>query len=671
MLSGISDIRYLKGVGEKRAKLLQKLGIDSVDALLTFFPRSYKDLNSISFIYNAPIGQPVCLRCRVITPVKEYYIRKNMTLYKFTVSDSSGDMSVTIYNNRFLAGRINVGSEYLFYGKLATGSLLHEMSSPEIYETGYNRIIPVYSLTAGITSSCIQKLVKSALEKVGDSDILSSDIKKKYRLCDRAYAIKNIHFPASPQALHQSRRRLIFEELFLLQCGIAMFSRINMGKTSCVISNNYTDEFFSSLPFSPTSAQIRAVSECISDMSSSYSMNRLVEGDVGCGKTLVAAALMFNTAKNGYQAVLMAPTVILAEQHFKNISELLSRFSLECTLLTGDIKGAAKKAALENISSGKSKIIIGTHSVLSESTVFNNLGLVITDEQHRFGVQQRSALTHKGNRPHTLVMSATPIPRTLALAIYGELKISVIDEYPRGRQPIETYAVSQGKRLRAYSYIKEHLDMGRQAYVVCPAIEDENDQMNSVNNVYENLSSGILKGYKIGLLHGKMPASAKEDVMRRFADGDIDVLVATSVIEVGIDVANAAIMIIENAERFGLSQLHQLRGRIGRGPYKSTCIMISEQAQQNDRLSVLCKNTDGFRIAEEDLRLRGPGDFLGENQHGLPKLKIADMCNDVGALETAIKEARCLLDSDPRLTSPQNQLLKEELQRLFKDVLPN
>lgn len=667
MLSDITNIRYLKGVGEKRAQLLSKLGVDTVGALLSLYPRDYKDLSQIKLIYDTYLLDTVCVKAKIVTPVTEHYIRKNMTVYKFVVADSSGAMGVTLFNTKYTAQKLHEGSEYLFYGKMSGGIFKREMSSPEIYESGNNSIMPVYPLTHGITAKYLSGIIKTALSVCSPVDIIPQNIREEYGLCDINFALQNIHFPKSREALEKAKRRLVFEELFLLQSGMMYLKNKRRGKTAVVLKNDYTNSFLQNLPFTPTSSQIKCIKEALDDMSSAVPMSRLLQGDVGSGKTMVAAALIYNMVRNGYQAALMAPTVILAEQHFESFLKFFDNTGIKCALVTSAITAARRKKLAESIKMGEIDVVIGTHSVLNEQIVFDNLGLVVTDEQHRFGVAQRDKLTKKGNSPHTLVMSATPIPRTLAMAIYGELDVSVITEYPKGRQPIESYCVGKDLRARVYNYIKKHIAEGRQGYIVCPLVEEGETERVSAEEYYKQLSENEFLGYKLGLLHGKMSSAAKEKVMRSFSSGEIDLLISTTVIEVGVDVPNAAIMVIEDAECFGLSQLHQLRGRIGRGEHKSTCILISGSGQENNnrRLKVICNTLDGFKIAEEDLKLRGPGDFMGKRQHGLPQLKIADLNNDYEILSYTSNAAGSLLNLDFDLSLPEHAPLKNKIFSMF------
>lgn len=665
-----TDIRFLKGVGEKRAQHLYSLGIDTIGALLRYFPRGYEDYSNIKQIFDCNVDEKVCIKAKIITPITENKIRKNMTLYRFTVSDNTAHMQVTIFNNKYLAARLHQGSEYLFLGKIQSGTFLPAMSSPEIREVGGTGIVPIYPANKNITSAALQKLVRTALDGCEIEDVLPESIRQQYRLCDLRTAIENIHFPKSEEALTQAKNHLVFEELFVLRTSLMLLKNKKRVNSPFVFKKDYTDDYINSLPFNTTGAQRRVIAECVSDMASGRAMNRLVQGDVGSGKTAVAAALMYHTAKQGFQAAIMAPTEILAEQHYKNLCESLKYTDIKCVLLTGSNKKSERENAKQLLLSGQAQIAVGTHALISDDIKFCNLALVITDEQHRFGVNQRATFSDKGLHPHTLVMSATPIPRTLGLIIYGDLDISIIDEYPRGRIPIENYCVESSLRQRVFGYIKKHLDEGRQGYIVCPMVEENEEiHLKSAEEYYAEIKNGEFKNYSVGLLHGKMKPKEKDAVMRSFKDGDIQLLVCTTVIEVGIDVPNAAIMVIENAERFGLSQLHQLRGRIGRGQHKSTCIFISDY--KKERLEVIKQTTDGFKLADEDLRLRGPGDFLGSRQHGLPQLKIADIYADADVLRMSGMAAAALLEKDPRLKEEENKNLRQEIIKMYKKLNEN
>ncbi|MBR6503304.1 MAG: ATP-dependent DNA helicase RecG [Clostridia bacterium] len=674
MSNFLTDIRFLKGVGEKRAQHLYSLGIDTIGALLRYFPRGYEDFSNQKQIFDCLNDEKVCVKARIITPITEHKIRSNMTLFKFKISDGTAHAQVTIFNNKYLAARLHEGSEYLFAGKMQMGKFSFEMSSPEIREVGDCGILPVYPASKNMTSSAIQKLVKTALQNCEIEDVLPESIRRAYKLCDLRDAIHNIHFPKSEQALASAKRHLVFEELFVLRTGLMLLKNKRKITSQFVLTNDYTKDYINSLPFDMTAAQKRVIADCAHDMSSGKIMNRLVQGDVGCGKTAVAAALMYHTAKSGFQAAIMAPTEILAEQHYKNLSESLKDSGLKCVLVTGSLKKSQRQAAKDMLSSGEAQIAVGTHALISEDIEFKNLALVITDEQHRFGVSQRASLSSKGIHPHTLVMSATPIPRTLGLIIYGDLDISVIDEYPRGRQQIDNYCVSSKKRLNVFEFIKKHLNEGRQGYIVCPMVEEnEETNLKSAEQYFAEIKDGAFKDYSVGLLHGKMKPKEKDAVMRAFKDGEIQLLVCTTVIEVGIDVPNSAVMVIENAERFGLSQLHQLRGRIGRGKYKSSCVFISDYRTgiTAERLKVIKESTDGFKIADEDLRLRGPGDFLGSRQHGLPSLKIADLYADNDMLRLASMAAANLLENDPKLKKPENENLRKEIVSMYRRLNEN
>lgn len=675
MLTASTDIRFLKGVGEKRAELLRKKGIDTVGALLRFYPRAYLDWQNITPISECHEGENVCVRAKITSPVKTANIRRGMTLYKFSAADDSGVIEVTLFNRKYLAENLREGRSYLFYGKLGYGITLRQMSSPEIMPAEYMGIEPVYAATEGLSSKTIEKIMKNALVYTDSmQDAIPDGIRQKNGLCDFKTALKSIHFPLERQALESAKRRLVFEELFVLQTGLLFLKRRRRALAGCTVKENLLDEFKKTLSFKLTGAQERVINECLSDMMSPRPMNRLIQGDVGSGKTAVAAALMYISAGNGFQSALMAPTELLAEQHFKTLCKITENSGIKCALLTGSLTKKQKDEVKAGLKSGEIKVAVGTHALLTDDVEFESLGLVVTDEQHRFGVGQRGRLSSKGNNPHTLVMSATPIPRTLGLIIYGDLDISIIDEYPAGRQKIATYCVDSSYNARVYNYIKKFIAEGRQAYIVCPLV-DENEALGikSASEYYKELSENQFKDYTVGLLHGKMKPKDKESVMRRFAVGEIQLLISTTVIEVGIDVPNAALMVIENAERFGLSQLHQLRGRIGRGEYSSACILISDvkSGDTKRRLDVIKNNTDGFKIADEDLKLRGPGDFLGSRQHGLPDMKIADIFADRETLHSAGKEAEELLRRDPMLHDAENAGLRSEITELFRRLNGN
>ena len=670
-----TDIKYLKGVGERRAAMLSRLGVSDVNALVRLYPRVYKDWSRIKSINEAQIGEICCIKGIVGSPVRKNLIRKGLTLYKTEITDGSGIMGITIFNSRFAAEKLTEGDEFLFFGRVGGNLYRKEMNSPEIEPAeGADRIRPIYPQTHGLNSKMIEKLVRTALTECRDElvDPIPLWLREKYCLMNLPDALWNIHFPKSPDYLEEARRRLIFEELLILQLGLEKMRSQTQKNAGAIIERDFSNEYFSHLPFSPTGAQRRAVKEAMRDMMSGRQMNRLLQGDVGSGKTAVAAALVYSAAKNSMQSALMAPTEVLAEQHYKTFLKLFEGCSINVELLTGSDTAAQKRRKKEALKAGEIDLLIGTHAIIQSDVEFKSLALVITDEQHRFGVEQRNALGEKGENPHLYVMSATPIPRTLALIIYGELDISILDELPPGRQKIETYAVTSELRQRAYNYVKKHLDAGRQGYIICPLVDEgESDtELASAVKYADELQRGDFRGYTVGLMHGKMKSVDKKKVMESFSNGETQLLVSTTVIEVGVDVPNAVIMVIENAERFGLSQLHQLRGRIGRGQYKSTCILITDA--KNDtaqrRMKVMETTTDGFKIADEDLKLRGPGEFFGSRQHGLPEMKIADMLEDRSTLEETQRAAKEIMARDPELSSPESTALKNEIQRLFDAV---
>lgn len=664
-----TNIQYLKGVGEKRAKILNKLGIFTVGDLLRFYPRDYMDWSKISSIAAAPFDSNCCIRAVVNHKPSGAKIRKGMTIYKTVVTDGESLMNITIFNSKYTADSLEAGKEYLFYGKVGGNFYRREMSSPMVapVETGM-RIHPVYHQSAGINSKAIEKLVRQAYGERNDYfiDCIPQPLRDKLCLMEINKAVRELHFPTNEDTISEARRRLIFEELFIFQLGLMKLKGNRKESTPVRISEDFTDEFVKSLPFTLTGAQTRAVRESVTQMTSNYTMNRLLQGDVGSGKTAVAAALIYTVAKNGYQSAFMAPTEILAQQHYKTCIKFFENTDINVALLTGSVTAAKKREIKAQLKNGEITLIVGTHALIQNDVEFHNLGLVITDEQHRFGVKHRGALSDKGDRPHTLVMSATPIPRTLALMLYGDLDVSILDELPPGRQPIETYAIDTAKRHRAFNYVKKHLDEGRQGYIVCPLVEEGESELAAAQEYSENIARGFFSGYTVGLLHGKMKPKDKEEVMSRFVSGEIKLLVSTTVIEVGVDVPNSVIMVIENAERFGLSQLHQLRGRIGRGQYKSTCILITDAQNETAqrRMKVMTSTTDGFKIADEDLKMRGPGDFFGSRQHGLPEMKIA-MLTDTAILNEANRFARELIIDDPYFEKEENKNLKQAIEDLF------
>lgn len=666
------DIQTLNGVGPKRAELFRKLGAPTVGDLLHLYPRGYEDWRDAVPIRSTVLNEVCIVKGKVLKTPTETRIRGGMTLYRTTITDGESDLHLTFFNNRYIPNLLKAGEFYVFRGKV-TGTLTRrEMASPAfVAESRMQDMTPIYPQTEGLASRQIANAMKEALKLLPETvhDPLPDALRMEYTLCRLEYALKTVHFPNTPETLETARRRLIFEEFLVLQLGMAQLRRAGARENPYPIKKDFTEDFCKLLPFEMTGAQKRAIAEAVRDMGGGHPMNRLVQGDVGSGKTAVAAALCFTVIRGGLQAALMAPTEILAAQHYESLSALLEPAGVKVTLLTGSMRQKDRKAALEGISSGKIQLAVGTHALLGEQVEFKNLALVITDEQHRFGVAQRTELAKKGNFPHTLVMSATPIPRTLALMVYGDLDVSVLDELPPGRTPVKTYLIDPAKRARAFGFIRRHLEEGRQAYIVCPLIEEgEGGAVNAVNlEEYSKIVGEHFTGVPVGVLHGKLKAKEKDAVMANFASGKLKLLLATTVVEVGVDVPNAVIMMIENAERYGLSQLHQLRGRVGRGKFESSCILVTDpqNAEAVQRLKTFCATNDGFKVADEDLKLRGPGDFFGERQHGLPKLRIADMLTDMSILHEAQKCARELAKTDPKLSDPEHRALRAEIRRLF------
>ncbi len=658
------NITYLKGVGPKKAEQLNKLGIYTVGDLLSHYPASYLDATSPVAIADAVLDETNIIRAEVVSKKAPAMIRKGMTLYKLTVTDGVNDMLVTMFNTKYTFDSLEEGESYLFMGKVTGNFTRREMSSPQIIPIANQKILPIYHLTEGINQKYLRDIVARALETVDASyETLTVSMMAEHKLIPIKDALRLIHFPKNETDLAVARKRLAFDELLTLQLGMRVMREKNRRLAGAVMKPKDVSEYYNRLPYELTGAQKRAISDCLNDMTSQMPMNRLILGDVGSGKTAVAAACCYFAHLNGAQSVLMAPTEILAQQHYETLSAYLEPLGAKVALLTGSLTPKSKTALRQAIKAGEYTVVVGTHALFQNATEFYRLGLVIADEQHRFGVTQRAKLAAKGDNPHRLVMSATPIPRTMALMIYGELDISYLDEMPKGRLKIETYAVTSKLRQRAYSFIKSQLDSGRQAYIVCPAIEETDGEIMAVTEYQKKISQNEFKGYSVGLLHGKLPAEKKDAVMRDFKAGKYQLLVSTTVVEVGVDVSNATVMLIENAEMFGLSQLHQLRGRVGRGAHQSTCILISDNTQEltRQRLKVLSNTNDGFEIAEADLSLRGPGDFFGQAQHGLPKLKIAGIA-DSQLIASASLAAESIY-AERRVT----KALKERVRALFRE----
>ncbi len=665
-------ITKLSGIGEKRAVLFRKLGIFTVGDMVSCYPRSYDNWSATTPIAELVPDERCVVRGKVATPVSTIRISGGRTMAKLSVCDDSGYLNLVFFNNKYISSMLRYGEEYFFMGKVTYDRYGYQMVSPEFNQASQTAVItPVYHLTAGLNNHMMIRAAKEALSMLPEEmhDPLPQELRTRYHLCDLSYALHNVHFPADIAAMEQARHRLIFEELLELNLGMRLMKSRSHEQTAIRMEHDYAAAFIKTLPFTLTGAQQRAVNDCIRDMREKPSpMNRLIQGDVGSGKTAVCAAVCYHTVKNGYQAAFMAPTEILAGQHYETFIKLFADTGLQIDLLTGSMTASQKRKVRERIENGESDIVIGTHALVSESTVFSRLGCAITDEQHRFGVAQRAGLASKGEHPHVLVLSATPIPRTLGLIIYGDLDITVIDELPPGRTKVETYSIGSDKRDRALGFIKKQIDQGRQAYIVCPLVEEgEGDaEMQNANDYAAELMLGVFRDYPVGILHGKMKPKDKDRVMEQFASGEIAILVSTTVVEVGVDVRNATVMMIENAERFGLSTLHQLRGRVGRGQYQSYCILVSDNGGENteQRLSVMCRTNNGFEIADMDLQMRGPGDFFGNRQHGLPQLDIADF-SDTETLAQSQEAAENLLRMSPDLRDLSLKALRAKIHRLF------
>lgn len=668
-------VNTIKGVGDKKAKLLHNMKVDTIDDLLHLFPRKYEDRRSVFYIMEAPFDKDVLISGKVVAKQLKGNPYNKKTPLRILVEDSSANLEVLFFNGKYLSNYFNIGSTYTFYGKISLNNGRRQMAHPEFHRLGDKEdvrgIFPVYPLTEGMTQANIRKLVKEVLPLTEEScEWLSNDVVKKYNLCSPSYAIKNIHFPVDERQVKEARYRMVFEELLILQTGLFY---IKKGKceeaTGIIIDDVSMDEFFERLPFKLTSGQEKVWEEIQRDLKSSKSMNRLVQGDVGSGKTIVAELAMFKTVKKGFQAVMMAPTELLAKQHLASLKRDFEPLGISVDLLCSSLKSKEKQDVLERLESGEIDILVGTHAIIQPNVKFKSLGLVITDEQHRFGVNQRSLLASKGENPNVLVMTATPIPRTLAVILYGDLDISIIDTMPVGRKPIKTFLRKEDSRKDIYDFVRKQIKEGRQAYVVAPLIEEsESIDCHSAEDLYEELCSQY-KDLKVGLVHGAMKQEQKDYVMEAFARGDIDILVSTVVIEVGIDVGNATIMVIENCERFGLAQLHQLRGRVGRGEHQSYCILVNGKDSKvaNQRNEIMTSTNDGFVIAEEDLKLRGPGEIFGTRQHGIPELNISDLVKHVNILEDVKEVASYIIQEDPSLSKEENFMIRSKVKKMFGD----
>lgn len=667
-----TPVRYLKGVGPKTAERFEKLGILTLSDLLCHYPRRYLDFSKPYSIAEAPADTECVVKAEVFAKPGGRVLPGGRRMERITAGDDVSSLEITWFNNPYAAQKLELGQEYYFQGIVTGGMLRRQMVNPQVRTDAQVKSSPfeaVYPQTEGLTSSAIAKCVRQLLTHAELlPDPLPSEMLKKYRLLSKADAVRAIHCPATEEEAFAARRRLIYEELLVLQLGIGRMKNHGAASTGAPMKKADASPFWESLSFSPTGAQRRAVEEILTDMSGETSMNRLLQGDVGSGKTLVAAAAIWACIRAGYQAALLAPTEILASQHAENLNRLLSPFGMRVALLTGGMKAAARRTTLAAIRDDEADLIVGTHAILSEGVEFARLGLAVVDEQHRFGVRQRGLLAEKAANPHLLVMSATPIPRTLGLLMYGDLDISILDELPPGRKPVKTRCITGKKRADLYGFLDREIDSGRQVYIVCPAIEDAGGSgLNAVKSYYEDIAKAYLPDRRVGLMHGKLKPKEKAEVMDDFKSGRLDALVSTTVIEVGVDVPNATVMVIENAERYGLSALHQLRGRVGRGAAESWCFLASDNASESvqKRLKFLCSTSDGFAVAQYDLETRGPGDFFGSRQHGLPTLQIADLMNDTRTLHAAQSEAVALLAEDPLLERPEHALLARQVEQMF------
>ena len=667
-----TPVRYLKGVGPKTAERFEKLGILTLSDLLCHYPRRYLDFSKPYSIAEAPSDTECVVKAEVFAKPGGRILPGGRRMERITAGDDVSSLEVTWFNNPYAVQKLELGQEYYFQGIVTGGMLRRQMVNPQVRTDAQVASSPfeaVYPQTEGLTSSAIAKCVRQLLPHVELlPDPLPPGMLKKYRLLPKADAVRAIHCPASEEEAFAARRRLIYEELLVLQLGIGRMKNHGAASTGAPMQKADASPFWDALPFSPTGAQRRAVEEILTDMAGETSMNRLLQGDVGSGKTLVAAAAIWACIRAGYQAALLAPTEILASQHAENLNRLLAPFGMRVALLTGGMKAAPRRTTLAAIRDDEADLIVGTHAILSEGVDFARLGLAVVDEQHRFGVRQRGLLAEKAANPHLLVMSATPIPRTLGLLMYGDLDISILDELPPGRKPVKTRCITGKKRADLYGFLDREIGAGRQVYIVCPAIEDAGGSgLNAVKSYYEDIAKALLPDRRVGLMHGRLKPKEKAEVMEDFKAGRLDALVSTTVIEVGVDVPNATVMVIENAERYGLSALHQLRGRVGRGAAESWCFLVSDNASESvqKRLRFLCSTSDGFAVAQYDLETRGPGDFFGSRQHGLPTLQVADLMNDTRTLHAAQSEAAALLAADPLLERSEHALLAHQVEQMF------
>ena len=673
-----NDVKYVKGVGPNRVVLLNKLGIYTLKDLITYYPRDYEDRSKPKLISTVEDGEEALIEGYVVSKMLELKVRKNLVIYKLIIRDETGPCTITWYNQPYLKKMFIVGNKYSFYGKITKKNTRVEMASPvfDSEETQKNtgKIIPIYPSTFKLSQTTLRQIIENGLNEIEDEleETIPEYLRKEYNLLNINNAIKNVHFPQEFSDFKKARTRLVFEELLGMQLALLKLkTQYTQEKEGIKFNENVKiSDVINDLPFNLTKAQLRVLEEIDNNMESSKAMNRLLQGDVGSGKTIVSVIAAYKAVKSGYQAAIMAPTAILASQHLESFTEVLDKYGIKCELLTSSVTKKKKEEILEKLQLGEIDILIGTHAILEDNVVFKNLGLVVTDEQHRFGVRQRSKIAAKGNNPDVLVMTATPIPRTLALILYGDLDISIIDELPPNRKKIETFAVTKSMTERVNQFIRKQILEGRQAYIVCPLVE-ENEEINanSVIELAEEYKNNVFKEFRVEYIHGKMRPKEKDDIMLRFKDGEIDILISTTVIEVGVNVPNSSIMIVENAERFGLAQLHQLRGRVGRGNYQSYCILKyninSDVVRQ--RMKIMQDTNNGFIIAEKDLELRGSGEFFGTKQHGLPEFKIANLFEDMPILQRVQEVAVKIINEDSELELEKNKELKRIVDNKFGD----